>query len=347
MTGSSTAVAILAGGSGTRLWPLSRSRKPKHLLDFTGEGTLLRLTYDRVRTLGDPVLVVCPPEHAALVRHELPEVAAEHVIVEPAPRGTAPALALAALSAASLRPGATLVTVPADHFAADPVSWRQDLERAAVAASATGGMATVGIVPAYPSTGYGYIECGAEVGPAGAREMVRFREKPDRATAEAFLAQGNFYWNASYFTFAPGALEREMEQHAPQYLAAARLALGGDQSAYLALQPETIDYAVMERTRALVVIPSDQSFGDIGSWADLHEVMSRDGAGNAVNGRALVVDSQDSVIISQDRLVAALGLRDIVIVDTADAVLICPRERAQDVKKLVEQLRHAGEEGLL
>ncbi|MHB8571561.1 MAG: mannose-1-phosphate guanylyltransferase [Candidatus Dormibacteria bacterium] len=348
---SLTIGCILAGGAGTRLWPLSTSDRPKHLLDLHEGRTLLRATWDRVSPLCDRVLLVCPANQVDRIRLELPEAGPADLVVEPEARGTAGAIALGGAAALAIDPEAVLVTLPADHHVDDVSHWQADLRAAIAAARETGEMVTVGYRPDYPSTGLGYIECGDLVGTGPALRVIRQVEKPDLETAEGFVAGGRHLWNSSYFTFPLPALRAEFERWAPEYLSAASTALGNgaapDPTPFLALRVDTIDYAVMEKTDRLLVVPSDLPFHDIGSWTDLHFVLPKDGRDNWIRGEVVALDTHGSVIMSGGRRVAVVGLQDMVVVDTPDALLVCPRSRAQDVKKLVEQLRQVGWEDLL
>ncbi len=347
-------VVILAGGAGSRLWPWSREHLPKHLLKLDGKRSLLQVTFDRVRRLGPQVYVVTQRSQAERIREQLADLPEEHLLVEPGPKGTAAALGMAALEIARSDPGATMISVHADHdLGPDDAAYLRTLTAEAEWAEARRALVTSGLKPSHPSSGLGYLRIGeAAPGPIHPRafEVAAFVEKPDRRTAETYLRQGGYLWHLGLFSWPVDVLLDEMARHAPDVfggLARFRDAVeAGDRAAadaaYLALEPATIDDAILQRTHNLLVVCAEFRWHDVGSWDDLHTVLEQDGDGNAVDGDHLLLDSHNCLVRSSRKFVAAIGLDDMIIVETDDALLVCPRSRAQDVKRLVERLKQAG-----
>lgn len=346
---------VLAGGSGTRLWPLSRSHYPKQFQPLTEEATLLQATLARLAGLEiDAPIVVCNEEHRFLVAEQLRQAGVEgaRILLEPEGRNTAPAIAAAALEAAADGEDPVLLVLPADHAIADAGAFREAVLVAADTA-ADGRLVTFGVAPTAPATGYGYIRAAAGDGP---RPVEAFVEKPDQATAEGYLAAGGHYWNSGMFVFRAGACLEALEAHAPAILEAAQAAHAGrradldfvrlDAAAFARSPADSIDYAVMEKTERASVVPLDAGWSDIGSWeavwAHAQTAGSADEQGNFVHGDAALHDVAGSLVHASHRLVGAVGLRDCVVVETADAVLVAPRARAEDVKALVERLQAEG-----
>ncbi|GGG22110.1 mannose-1-phosphate guanylyltransferase/mannose-6-phosphate isomerase [Caldovatus sediminis] len=344
---------ILSGGSGTRLWPLSREGYPKQFWPLVSDRPMLAETAARAQGPGfAPPLVVCNEAHRFLVAEQLRPFAGSRILLEPKPRNSAPAIAAAAVVAAEEDPATVLWLLAADHAVADLPALHAALARAAVAARA-GRIVTFGMTPTAPETGYGYIEAGAELPEApGVRAVARFVEKPDAATAARWLAGGRHLWNSGMFVATAATLLGELERHAPEVLAAARRAVAGakrdlgfvrlDAAAFEAAPSISIDYAVMEKTARAAVVPASLGWSDIGSWAALWEARAKDAAGNVVEGPVALLDSSGCYVRSEGILTGVVGLQDAVVVVTDDAVLVMPRERAQDVKALVERLRAAG-----
>ncbi len=339
---------LLAGGSGSRLWPLSRELYPKQLLAFGGEATLLEATARRLAP-AERAIAVCNEAHRFLVAEQLRgALEPTTVLLEPVGRNTAPAAAAAALLAREGGDDPVLVVAPADHTIEDVEGFRAALRRAETAAEA-GHLSLLGVVPAGPETGFGYI--GSRDGGDGPRPVTEFVEKPERAGAERLVASG-YLWNSGIFVFRASRYLEELERHAPAIAEACRRAVGEAERDrdFVRLHPErfaespndSIDCAVMERTDAAVVVPIDVGWSDVGTWDALHAASPGDAEGNVQTGDVLAVDCSDSLLHSSGRLVAALGLRDQVVVETADAVMVAPRDRAQDVKRLVEALRREG-----
>ncbi len=347
---------ILAGGSGTRLWPLSRQSRPKQMLRLLGERTMFQLTVDRLLPLFKPehIWVVTGQEHAEELIQQAPEIPRENFLVEPIGRNTAPAVGLAALHLRRRSPSAVMAVLPADHYIRDEARFRAVLW-AAFQVAERGFLVTLGIRPAYPATGFGYIERGEPLGRFGgfmAFRVLAFREKPDLATAERFVAGGHHFWNSGMFIWRVDRILEEIERNMPELAARLRdlegaLGTREEAAAMRRIWPEmpniSIDYGVMERAQEVAVIPAEFGWNDIGSWAALLDILATDDQSNVVLGTEhLGLDTSGSLIFGNGRLVATLGVQDLIIVDTEDVLLICRRDRAQDVRLLVEALKQEG-----
>ena len=350
------APVILSGGSGTRLWPLSRKNLPKQFLALGGNtATLFRQTVARARAAvadGIPI-VVCSDAHRFLVAEQLRalEVDGAPILLEPVPRNTAPAIALAAWQALSRDADATLLVLPADHLIGDTPRFVEAVGQALPLAAA-GWLVTFGIEPTAPETGFGYIQHAEVIGDNGFR-VERFVEKPDAATAKTYLAAGNYAWNSGMFLFKAQRYLDELEQYAPAMHAASQAAFKQaktdldfvrvDKEAFAASPDNSIDYTVMEKTTRAAVVPVSCGWSDIGSWDALWAVSQRDNDGNRLEGDVIAIDSHNCFVRGTERrLIAALGLDDMVVIDTPDAVMIAPRARVQDVKQLVERIKADG-----
>jgi mannose-1-phosphate guanylyltransferase/mannose-6-phosphate isomerase len=347
---------VLCGGSGTRLWPLSRALYPKQLLALASERTLLQDTVLRTADRGRfaPPVVVGNEEHRFILAEQLrgARVEPEALIVEPVGRNTAPAAAVAALLLGRDHPGAHMLVMPADHVVGDPQAFLDALGQA-LHASEAGKLVTFGITPTGPHTGYGYIRRGPALAELpGCRAIGRFVEKPDAATAATWVASGEYLWNSGIFLFPVARYLAELERRRPAIVDAARRALAAAEKdlsflrlgaeEFAASPAESIDYAVMEHATDGVVVPVEMGWSDVGSWSTLWEISSKDEAGNATRGTVIAVDVADSLLRSDGPAIAAVGLRDVVLVATKDAVLAVSRERAEDVRGIVDQLNALG-----
>jgi mannose-1-phosphate guanylyltransferase len=346
-------VVILAGGEGTRLWPLSRSRRPKQVLRLNGARSLIQQTVDRILPLvgAERILIVTEQSHAQDLRAQLPELPDSSIVVEPTRRGTAAALLLAGLQIQQRAPAATWASVHADAMISDDDGFRRTLGAALEAASSGSFLVTTGVKPRFASTGYGYIQLGEPLGQVQGlpfHRVVRFVEKPDQATAEAYVASDEYLWNPGVFVWRNDVLLEAFRTLQPaifEVLTSSPLA--SIDEAYPSAPHETIDVGIMERAPNVANVTAAFEHADIGSWAELWELNERDADDNAFRGQVLAVDSQRNLVFAEGRAVALVGVQDLVVVETADAVFICPRERAQDVKLIVQRLQQEGDGKLL
>ena len=346
---------ILSGGSGTRLWPLSRQLYPKQLLPLVGKDTMLQATLRRlegIEGLAAPI-VVCNEAHRFLVAEQLRQIGVQPaaILLEPAGRNTAPAVALAAASALQDRDQGddpVLLVLPADHVIRKPAEFRAAVKAGAKLAG-EGKLVTFGVVPDRPETGYGYIRAAARDGAAAVQQFV---EKPDVALAQEYVASGEYFWNSGMFMFRASRYIEELRTHRPEIVTHCVAAIAGakadldfirvDAQSFEECPSDSIDYAVMENTAHAWVVPLDAGWSDVGSWSSLHDACDPDAAGNVAIGDVLLEDASNCYLYAESRLVAAVGLADCVVVETKDAVLVAPRSRVQEVKKLVDRLKADG-----
>ena len=342
---------IMAGGSGSRLWPLSRQLNPKQFLPLAdADFSMLQATIQRLAGLGAELpRLICNEQHRFLAAEQLRLLGLEKagILLEPVGRNTAPAIALAALQACSEAQDPILLVLAADHLIKDVEAFQTCIQTALPLAQ-NGKLVTFGIVPTHAETGYGYIEQGIDVG-IGGFKVSRFVEKPDLVTAQEYLANGSYFWNSGMFMFRASRYLEELETYRPDILAACRAALAGgsqdmhftrvDEAAFAACPDDSVDYAVMEKTADAVMVPLDAGWSDIGSWTALWDVSDKDQQGNVFKGDVLNQQSRNTYVHADSRLVATVGLDDLVIVETKDAVLVAHKDHVQDVKKIVEQLK--------
>lgn len=351
---------IMAGGSGSRLWPLSRALFPKQFLQLNGSGTMLQNTLARLEGLecAAPVLI-CNEDHRFIAAEQLRQMGAlnHNIILEPAGRNTAPAIALAAFTAMAQGADPVMLVLAADHIMQQPEAFRDAVNRALPFAE-SGKLVTFGIVPTGPETGYGYIERGAEecsregaTGSAGFK-VARFVEKPDTATAQQYVNSGDFYWNSGMFMFKASRYLAELKAFRPDIYEACEKSLGTidsdldfvrvNKEAFLACPEDSIDYAVMEKTADAVVVPLDSGWSDVGSWSSLWDVSDKDDNGNVHHGDVMAHNANNNYVFAETGLVATVGIDDVVVVQTKDAVLVVKKDQVQDVKKVVEILKQHG-----
>lgn len=342
---------ILAGGSGTRLWPLSRASHPKQVQPFFDDKTLLQHTWARLRRgfKARDIFVSTNASQVKLVRRQLPQLLSTNIFVEPVGRNTGPAIGFAATVFALHYPHEVVATVNSDHHIANEARFISTLRAGErTVRDQRGSITLLGIRPKYAETGYGYIEAGARAGKTAARRVVRFAEKPSSSTAKRYLRSNNYYWNSGLFMFYPQALLLLMMKHAPQLARGLQLLTPRSMrgpwvagSAFSKLPAVSLDYAVLERTRKLVVLPADFGWTDVGHWSSVYDILAKKSGATVARGTYLGVDSSGNLVHTPaGKLVATLGVHDLVIIDTGDALLVCPRTAAQDVRKLVSRLRH-------
>lgn len=348
---------VLAGGSGTRFWPLSRRKNPKQFLSLTSKRSLLEETFARLDGVVAPAnrFVVCGKLHATEVKKRVKGLKASHLLVEPEAKNTAPAIALATAHVAAENPKGIVVVLPSDQHVAKVPAFHAALMQA-VAAAEAGYIVTLGIAPTRPDEGYGYIRRGEPL-TDGAQRVAAFVEKPNRATAEQYLLQGDYLWNAGIFIFRADVMMQALHQHLPQVAVGAeriRDAVGKKKYASVlkkefGLWPNiSIDYGVAERASQVAVVPGDFGWSDVGSFNSLPEVRSQDRDGNVIVGeQAVLVDCKDCVVWAGQRPLAVVGMSDAVVVDSGDAVLVLPKHKSQDVRKVVEALKASKRERFL
>ncbi len=342
---------ILAGGSGTRLWPYSRSEMPKQFLRLAGAHTMLQETVQRILPLVPPerIFVATGLAYAALVAQQLPEVPLENILVEPSGRGTAPCIGLAALHLRHRDPDAVMAVLSADHLVEHVDTFREKIALGAHVAQ-QGYLVTLGIKPTEASTAYGYIQRGDPIDQHDGQiyRIKAFVEKPDRDHARAYVESGEYFWNAGMFIWRADRILEELHWHHPRLAVALDLidSVTGTpdeqrtlEAIWHGIETIAIDVAVMERTNYAAVLPADLGWSDVGDWSALADVLPQDHNGNAIVGTYVGVDTSNSLIYGNGRMVATIGVRDLLIIDTHDVLLICPRDRAQDVKAMVAEVR--------
>jgi mannose-1-phosphate guanylyltransferase len=350
----------MAGGTGTRLWPLSRRKYPKQALNLDGERTLIQHAVQRLTPEFPPeqIFVITRQEHVAPLSAQVPDLPGENFIVEPEGRGTGPAIGLAAVHLQQRDPDAVMAVLTADHLITNGDSFRKAL-LAAEQVARDGYLVTLGIKPSFPSTGYGYVQQGDPLTLSGLFQVfqaARFVEKPDLESARQMVSSGNFSWNSGMFVWQVKRIMDEFQRQMPSFyeqlllVKSALDALDYEQTlsqVWPTVQKETIDYGVMEGAKDVAVIPVDIGWSDVGSWASLFDVLPADEDGNRVVGQHAGIDTRNTLVIGDQRLIATIGLEGLIIIDTEDALLVCTREREQDVRALVKLLEKEGKQELL
>lgn len=345
---------ILSGGSGSRLWPLSRSLRPKQFLSLTGKESLFQLTLERLRSLNTSgelsPIVVANDDHRFLVAEQCREIGVHpsKLILEPVARNTAPAIAVAAIAAMEQGADPLLLVLPSDHLFANPKAFL-DAVRIATAGALKGGLVTFGIVPDYPETGYGYIKAKGSLAKGAALPVAQFVEKPNVSLAQQYVDSGEYAWNSGMFLFKASSLLAELAQHDTVMLNACKAAWQAskvdldftrlDKESFAKCPSLSIDYAVMEKTQKAVVVPLDAGWNDVGAWSSVWQVQAQDPAGNATRGDVMLEDAKNSYVHADHRLVTLLGVEDLIVVETSDAVLVANKNASQDVKKIVDRLK--------
>jgi mannose-1-phosphate guanylyltransferase len=345
---------IMAGGRGTRFWPRSREKKPKHLLDIISDQTIIQETVDRIKPLIAPenILIVTGKKHASALIKQLPEIPSANIIIEPVGKNTAPCIGLAALYIQKKAGDDIMVVLPSDHAIADSRKFLEVISAAAQVAADRNALVTIGIKPTSPQTGFGYIEQGNPSDRAMAQEVYKvksIREKPDLQQAQEFIQSGKFYWNSGMFVWKASAILQSISQWLPDLskgLEKINQAIGSPKETitlrkeYKRIAPISIDYGVMEKADNVFVLPGDFGWSDVGSWDALWEISAKDEKDNAFigGGNVIAEESNGSLVYSPQKLVALVGVKDLIVVETRDALLICRRGKSQDVKKVVEIL---------
>ena len=352
---------IMAGGSGTRFWPYSRQDRPKQLLNITGNKTMIRNTVERISPLipFERIIVVTGATHTEEIKRQIPELNDDMVLAEPEGRNTAPCIAWAAYKLLKIDPDGIMVVLPADHLIVKEEEFRQFLQLAIAAASSGDYLVTFGIVPCRHETGYGYIRMGppaTQLGLITVFKVERFVEKPSRTAAEEYVASGEYLWNSGMFVWSVGAIKRAFDIHLPSVsrimdriaptlsTPAEKTAIG---EAFATMEAISIDFGIMEKAANVVAIPINCGWSDIGCWTALEEVWERDDRGNAVNGKVVMLDGKRCIVFSPEKMTVVIGADDLVVVDTPDALMVCRKDRAQDVRQLQQILKERGYDVLL
>ena len=347
---------IMAGGKGTRFWPLSREKRPKHLLNITGEKSIIQYTVDRITPLvaRDNILIVTGASHCDEIRAQLPQIPTGNILIEPVGRNTAPCIGLAAIHIQKKNPDAVMCVLPSDHLIADTEPFLASLIAAREMVKKRDCLVTIGIRPRWAETGYGYMERGKvadTIGETKVYQVRSFREKPDPETAEAFIKDGKFFWNSGMFIWKVSTLLGAIHKLLPDLyegLLAIEEAIGTKREAqvlseiYRDIEPVSIDYGVMEKAPDVVMLEGDFGWNDIGSWDALWDVLDKDKKGNVTRGRVIRSGASNCLVYSPQKMVTLIGVEDLIVVETDDSLLICRRGASQDVKRVVEHLEEKG-----
>ena len=343
---------IMAGGGGTRFWPVSREKKPKQLLDLDGKGLMINQTADRLKNLSEGLYVVTAKEQAeSLKKATAGRILPQNVIVEPSKKNTAACIGYAAVRIIKEHGDGIMVVSPSDAYVKDQKEYVKTFNTA-IEGAKKGGLFTIGIKPTFPATGYGYIK---SIGDGEIKKVERFVEKPDYITAEKYLKSGDYLWNSGVFVWKASVILEEIKKYIPELYDGLKLIEKSPidkqsfaaEEAYKIIPSISIDYGVMEKTQNAFVVAGDFGWSDVGSFDTLSDMVGKDENGNVVRGNAILKDTADSVIYSEKRLIATLGLKDVIVVETDDAVLVCDKSRAQEIKSIVEILKEKGYNDLI
>jgi mannose-1-phosphate guanylyltransferase len=352
-------VVIMAGGSGTRFWPRSKKTRPKQLLNITGDEILLKKTVDLIAPIipADRITIVTTSLQADAVKSTVPQIPEKNVIIEPYGKNTAPAIGIAALFIEKDAQNAVMVVMPADHYIEDTNTFHQIILAAAAQAAQENFIVTIGIPPRGPETGYGYIEAGEQKeAKHGIYAVTSFHEKPDKQTAERFIKEGTFFWNSGIFIARTSIMLKEIEEYLPhnyQGLMKIQASLGTDKESnvintvYNEMEAISIDYGVIEKSSHVLMIQGNFGWNDVGAWPSAAQYWPKDSTNNSFIGDVVSLDSSECIVYSPQKPVALLGVKDLVIVEDEDALLVCKKERSQDVKKLVDMLKSKGRDDIL
>jgi mannose-1-phosphate guanylyltransferase len=347
---------VMAGGSGTRLWPRSRKSKPKQLLDIVSSKTMIQETVDRLSGLVEEenIIVVVGEMHFEDINRQLAQVPTENILVEPEGKNTAPCIGLAAVHVRARHKNAVMVVLPSDHLIKNANRFRKVIKAAAAVAQKGKSLVTIGIEPTFPETGYGYVQIGEKTGSTKGEdvyEVIAFREKPTVTVARKFLKAGAYMWNSGMFVWTADTILDQIEKHLPDLhkgLMKIDASLGKDseqrtlKKVYASIESESIDFGVMEKADKVMLLKGDFGWNDIGSWAAMEQLWPKDADGNFLDADVVSIESSGNIIHSTKKLVTVIGLKDIVIIETEDALLVCAKDRAPDVRRAVEELKERG-----
>ncbi len=342
-------MVILAGGSGTRLWPLSRKNHPKQFLKIASTDSLVRQTALRLRSLfsWEQILIVCGKDQAEKMKQDFPELKPEQFLLEPCGRNTAPAIAYASQILIQKNPEASMVVLPADHKIPDETKFCEVIAHGLNFVEHRGGFLTLGLEPTFPATGYGYLEQGEEISEAGASfyRVRKFHEKPEATTAESYLKQGGFWWNSGMFAWRAADYLKAYETFLPQD--AALIKSSPIEEIYSKLTSISVDYAILEKSDEVVMIPARFCWDDVGSLQSLHKYYPHDSHQNAMAGDTALVDADKNLLLTDTGIIACLGVSNLIVIRQGDAVLVLPQERSEEVKSLLEEMKRKGQQTYL
>ena len=354
-------VVIMAGGVGTRFWPLSRGNKPKQFLPIISDKTMIEETIHRLHPLVhySKIYTIANLEQTQSIRHLLPQIPEENLLIEPQGKNTAPSLILATAFISLQNPEAVVAALPADHLIKESSLFLEKLKAGAIAASREGRLITFGIRPDYPATGYGYIQFSKEnpIPTSGESFYVvqKFREKPDLETAESFLSQGNYFWNSGMFLWQASIFAQKLQEYAPSMFVSWKKILdalknndrGQIESIFEEIPSISIDYALMEKAKGVLMAEGNFGWSDVGAWSALADIWPQDKEGNTLRGENIVLDSKNCLLYNPQKLTALIGVKDLIVIETEDALLLCSKSEDQKVKDLVERLKKKGKNELL